>query len=76
MLNQLNKNFDKIIIVKMNEENSITENDIPKNLSFKFASSLKNSFSIINDYSTSKTSIYFGGSLYFIGEVLKMNASK
>ena len=76
MLNHLNKKFDKIIIVKMNEENSITENDIPKNLSFRFASSLKNSFSIINDYSTSKTSIYFGGSLYFIGEVLKMNASK
>jgi dihydrofolate synthase/folylpolyglutamate synthase len=76
MLNQLSKYFSKIIVVKMNEENSILEEDIPKNLSVLFSSSLKESFSLINKYSSSKTSIYFGGSLYFIGEVLKMNKSK
>ncbi len=76
MLTQLSKNFDKIIVTKMNEENSITNKDLPKNLFIKFSPSLIETFSIINKYSTTKTSIYFGGSLYFIGEVLKINNSK
>ena len=29
----------------------------------------------INKYSSKQTSVYFGGSLYFIGEVLKLNHS-
>ena len=76
MLNQLSKHFHKIIVVKMNEENSITKHDIPKTLPIQYASSLNNSFNLINKKTTNKTSIYFGGSLYFIGEVLKMNNSK
>ena len=60
----------------MNEENSITENLLPKNLKLYFANSLKESFKTINSLSSKNTSVYFGGSLYFIGEVLKMNQSK
>ncbi len=76
MLRQLSKNFDTLIVSKMDEENSITKKNIPKNLSIKFASCLNETFTLINKYSTTETSIYFGGSLYFIGEVLKMNNSK
>jgi len=76
MLNKLSNYFNKIIVVKMNEENSIDKNDIPKNLSILFSPSLKHSFKLINKYSSFKTSVYFGGSLYFIGEVLKINKSK
>ncbi len=76
MLSHLSKNFQKIIVVKMNEENSILEKDLPKNLSLTFAKSLKESFKFINKFTSSQTSIYFGGSLYFIGEVLKLNNSK
>ena len=76
MLNKLSNYFNKIIVVKMNEENSIDKNDIPKNLSILFSPSLKKSFTLINKYSSVKTSVYFGGSLYFIGEVLKINKSK
>ena len=76
MLNKLSNYFNKIIVVKMNEENSIDKNDIPKNLSILFSPSLKQSFTLINKYSSVKTSVYFGGSLYFIGEVLKINKSK
>ncbi len=76
MLKELSKHFNKIIVVKMNEENTVTIKDIPTNLSIQYESSLNKSFNIINKHSTSKTSIYFGGSLYFIGEVLKLNNSK
>ncbi|MDA9659522.1 hypothetical protein N9T69_01130, partial [Alphaproteobacteria bacterium] len=76
MLSNLSKKFQKIIVVKMNEENSITQRDLPCNLSITYAKSLKESFLFINKFSTSQTSIYFGGSLYFIGEVLKLNQKK
>ena len=76
MLSNLSKKFQKIIVVKMNEENSITQKDLPCNLSLTYAKSLKESFLFINKFSTSQTSIYFGGSLYFIGEVLKLNQKK
>ena len=76
MLTNLSKRFHKIIVVKMNEENSIDKEDIPKKFHNLFSQSLKQSFSLINKYTSSKTSIYFGGSLYFIGEVLKLNKSK
>ena len=75
MLSNLSKHFAKIIVVKMNEENSITEDLLPKNLKLFFANSLRESFKTINIYSSKQTSVYFGGSLYFIGEVLKMNQS-
>ena len=76
MLTKLSEHFQKIIVVQMNEENSITKKDLPANLKLIFCSSLKNSVKIINQYSNSQTSIYFGGSLYFIGEFLKLNQSK
>ena len=76
MLTNLSKHFAKIIVVKMNEENSITEDLLPKNLKLYFANSLIESFKTINKYSSKQTSVYFGGSLYFIGEVLKLNQSK
>ena len=76
MLSNLSTHFAKIIVVKMNEENSITEDLLPKNLKLYFADSLIESFKTINKYSSKQTSVYFGGSLYFIGEVLKLNQSK
>ena len=76
MLSNLSSRFAKIIVVKMNEENSITEDLLPKNLKLYFANSLIESFKTINKYSSKQTSVYFGGSLYFIGEVLKLNQSK
>ena len=76
MLSNLSSRFAKIIVVKMNEENSITEDLLPKNLKLYFADSLIESFKTINKYSSKQTSVYFGGSLYFIGEVLKLNQSK
>ena len=76
MLSNLSNHFNKIIVVKMNEENSITEDLLPKYLKLYFANSLSDSFKIINKLSSNQTSIYFGGSLYFIGEVIKLNRLK
>ena len=73
MLSSLSKYFNKIIVVKMNEENSITEDLLPKYLNLYFANSLTESFKTINKLTSKQTSIYFGGSLYFVGEVLKLN---
>ena len=76
MLYSLSNHFNKIIVVKMNEENSITEDLLPKYLKLNFANSLTDSFKMINKLSSNQTSIYFGGSLYFIGEVIKLNRLK
>ena len=76
MLSNLSNHFNKIIVVKMNEENSITEDLLPKYLKLYFANSLTDSFKIINKLSSNQTTIYFGGSLYFIGEVIKLNRLK
>ncbi len=76
MLSNLSNHFDKIIVVKMNEENSITEDLLPKYLKLYFANSLTDSFKMINKLSSNQTTIYFGGSLYFIGEVIKLNSLK
>ena len=76
MLSTLSNHFNEIIVVKMNEENSITEDLLPKYLKLYFANSLSDSFKIINKLSSNQTSIYFGGSLYFIGEVIKLNRLK
>ena len=76
MLSNLSNHFNKIIVVKMNEENSITEDLLPKYLKLYFANSLTDSFKMINKLSSNQTTIYFGGSLYFIGEVIKLNRFK
>ena len=76
MLSNLSNHFNKIIVVKMNEENSITEDLLPKYLKLYFANSLTNTFKMINKLSSNQTTIYFGGSLYFIGEVIKLNRLK
>ncbi len=76
MLSNLSNHFNKIIVVKMNEENSITEDLMPKYLKLYFANSLTDSFKMINKLSSNQTTIYFGGSLYFIGEVIKLNRLK
>ena len=76
MLSSLSNHFNKIIVVKMNEENSITEDLLPKYLKLYFANSLTDSFKMINKFSSNQTTIYFGGSLYFIGEVIKLNRLK
>ena len=52
MLSNLSTRFAKIIVVKMNEENSITEDLLPKNLKLYFANSLIDSFKTINKYSS------------------------
>ncbi len=76
MLSNLSNHFNKIIVVKMNEENSITEDLLPKYLKLYFANSLTDSLKMINKFSSNQTTIYFGGSLYFIGEVIKLNRLK
>ena len=76
MLTSLSKHFNKIVVVRMDEENSITKELLPKNLSLYFADSLEQSFKTINKLSSTQTSVYFGGSLYFIGEVIKKNQSR
>jgi len=76
MLIKLSQHFQKIIVVQMNEENSITKEDLPINLKLIFCQSLESSLKKINQYSNIKTSIFFGGSLYFIGEFLKLNHFK
>ena len=76
MLTSLSKHFNKIVVVRMDEENSITKELLPKNLSLYFADSLEQSFKTINKLSSKQTSVYFGGSLYFIGEVIKKNQSR
>ena len=76
MLTSLSRHFNKIVVVKMDEENSITKELLPKNLSLYFADSLEQSFKTINKLSSTQTSVYFGGSLYFIVEVIKMNQSQ
>ncbi len=76
MLSNLSNHFNKIIVVKMNEENSITEDLLPKYLKLYFANSLTDSFKMIKKFSSNQTTIYFGGSLYFIGEVIKLNRLK
>ena len=76
MLSNLSNHFNKIIVVKMNEENSITEDLLPKYLKLYFANSLTDSFKMINKFSSNQTTIYFGGSLYFIGELIKLNRLK
>ena len=76
MLSNLSNHFNKIIVVKMNEENSITEDLLPKYLKLYFANSLTDSFKMINKLSSNQTTIYFGGSLYFIGELIKLNRLK
>tara|TARA_B100000902_G_scaffold331951_1_gene329666 strand:+ start:664 stop:1908 length:1245 start_codon:yes stop_codon:yes gene_type:complete len=76
MLSKLSRHFKKIIVVQMNEENSVTKKDLPSNLKLVFCPSLKSSLKLINQFSNSKTSIFFGGSLYFIGEFLRLNHSK
>ena len=76
MLSNLSNHFNKIIVVKMNEENSITKDLLPKYLKLYFANSLTDSFKMINKFSSNQTTIYFGGSLYFIGEVIKLNRLK
>ncbi len=76
MLSSLSNHFNKLIVVKMNEENSITEDLLPKYLKLYFANSLTDSFKMINKFSSNQTTIYFGGSLYFIGEVIKLNSLK
>ena len=48
MLSNLSNHFNKIIVVKMNEENSITEDLLPKYLKLYFANSLTDSFKMIN----------------------------
>jgi len=76
MLNKLSPHFKEIIVVQMNEENSITQKDLFSQLSVTFVSSLNKLFPALNQRSTKDTSLYFGGSLYFIGEVLKYNQTR
>ena len=76
MLNKLLPHFQKIIVVQMNEENSITQKDLSSKLPLTFISSLNKLFPILNKASSKDTSLYFGGSLYFIGEVLKYNQTR
>ena len=43
MLAKLSQHFQKIIVVQMNEENSITKEDLPINLKLIFCPSLESS---------------------------------
>ena len=68
MLNKLSQYFQKIIVVQMNEENSITKEDLPKNLKLIFCPSLESSLKKINQHILILRHLYFLVVLYILLE--------
>ena len=68
--------FKKIFVTPMEEENSIQVVNVNKTNKINTSSGLLKSIDDLNRVVTSNSTIYFGGSLYFIGEVLKFNNKK
>ncbi|MAV83111.1 MAG: hypothetical protein CMI90_06590 [Pelagibacteraceae bacterium] len=73
ILGLLQPHFKKIFVVPMNEANSIQKDDIKKTKTILMAKNISDSITKINIHSENNSYVYFGGSLYFIGEVLKFN---
>ena len=60
----------------MKEENSIQSKHIKNTNKINMSKSLLEAINEINNQSGLNSTIYFGGSLYFIGEVLQFNNKK
>ncbi len=60
----------------MKEENSIQSKHIINTNKINMSKSLLDAINEINNQSGLNATIYFGGSLYFIGEVLQFNNKK
>ena len=76
ILKLLEPYFKKILVTPMDEENSIQIININKTNKINTSNGLLKSIEDLNREATSNSTIYFGGSLYFIGEVLKFNKKK
>ena len=76
ILKLLEPYFKKIFVTPMEEENSIQVVNVNKTNKINTSSGLLKSIDDLNRVATSNSTIYFGGSLYFIGEVLKFNKKK
>lgn len=76
ILRLLAPHFNKIIVVPMQEDSSIQSKNIKKTNKINVSNSLLEAIIEINIKSNKKSVIYFGGSLYFIGEILKFNNNK
>ena len=76
ILKLLEPYFKKIFVTPMEEENSIQVVNVNKTNKINTSSGLLKSIDDLNRVVTSNSTIYFGGSLYFIGEVLKFNKKK
>ena len=76
ILKLLAPHFKKILVVPMKEENSIQSKHIINTNKINMSKSLLEAINKINNQSGLNSTIYFGGSLYFIGEVLQFNYKK
>ena len=76
ILRLLEPYFKKILVTPMEEENSIQVVNVNKTNKIGTSNGLLKSIDDLNREATSNSTIYFGGSLYFIGEVLKFNKKK
>jgi len=76
ILKLLEPYFKKILVTPMEEENSIQVVNVDKTNKISTSNGLLKSIDDLNREANSNSTIYFGGSLYFIGEVLKFNKKK
>ena len=76
ILKLLEPYFKKILVTPMEEENSIQVVNVNKTNKIGTSNGLLKSIDDLNREATSNSTVYFGGSLYFIGEVLKFNKKK
>ena len=76
ILKLLEPYFKKILVTPMEEENSIQVVNVNKTNKISTSNGLLKSIDDLNREATSNSTVYFGGSLYFIGEVLKFNKKK
>ena len=76
ILKLLEPYFKKILVTPMEEENSIQVVNVDKTNKINTSNGLLKSIDDLNREANSNSTIYFGGSLYFIGEVLKFNKKK
>ena len=76
ILKLLEPHFKKILITPMEEENSIQSTNVKKTNRIIISKGLLEAINDLNIQTNANSTIYFGGSLYFIGEVLRFNQKK
>ena len=76
ILKLLEPHFKKILVVPMQENNSIQSYHIQNTIKTSMSENLLDAINKLNIQSGPNSNIYFGGSLYFIGEVLRFNQKK